>query len=101
MSSPSGHLGPADDAVRWSRSDLALFRRIADGVVVLVLPDGEPEHVTGPGGALWDLLDTGRTLTDLTAELASRYEHDPAVVRRDLERTLTELFERGLIVAER
>jgi hypothetical protein len=101
MTSPSGRGGPPDDDTRWSRSDRALFRRLADGVVVLVLPDGEPEVVTGPGGALWDLLETGRTVADLTAELSARYDHDPDVVRRDLVRTLEQLHARHLIVADR
>ena len=101
MTSPSGRPGPAGDPTRWIRSDRTLFRRMPDGVVVLVLPDGEPELVTGPGGLLWDLLAAPRTLDELTDELAARYDHDPAVVRRDIEPTLDGLRARHLIVADR
>ncbi len=82
---------------RWRRSDRALHRRVADGAIVLLLPDGEPELVTGPGGALWDLLATDRSLDELTAELAARYDHDPEIVRHDIARTLGGLADRGLV----
>ena len=101
MTSRSGRPGPAGEPTRWIRSERALFRRLPDGVVVLVLPDGEPELVTGPGGLLWDLLGSPRTLDELTDELAARYDHDRAVVRRDLEPTLDGLRTRQLIVADR
>lgn len=101
MTSPSGRPGPAGDATRWIRSDRALFRRLPDGVLVLVLPDGEPELVTGPGGLLWDLLSSPRTLDELTDDLAARYDHDADIVRRDLATTLDGLRTRHLIVADR
>lgn len=82
---------------RWRRSDHVLHRRVADGAIVLLLPDGEPELVTGPGGALWDLLATSQSLDELTAELAARYDHDPGIVRVDIARTLNGLLDRGLV----
>ena len=37
--------GPTDDTTCWTRSDRVLFRRVTEGVLVLLLPDGEPELV--------------------------------------------------------
>jgi hypothetical protein len=99
MTSSPRPLGPTDDTTRWTRSQRALFRRVPDGVLVLLLPDGEPELVTGPGGLLWDLLAVPTTLAELTTQLAARYDHDPEVVGRDLRQTLAELSARDLVVA--
>jgi len=101
MTPRPGRSGPAGTPTRWTRSPLALFRRVPDGVVVLLLPDGEPELVTGPGGVLWDLLASGPTLDELTRELAARYDHDAEIVRRDLDHALDELRDRRLVVADR
>jgi len=90
--------GPTDATTRWTRSDQALFRRVPDGVLLLLLPDGEPELVTGPGGVLWDLLAEPRTVTELVDDLAIRYDHDEAVVERDLRQTLDDLRRRDLVV---
>ena len=92
--------GPTDDTTCWTRSDRVLFRRVTGGVLVLLLPDGEPELVTGPGGDLWDLLEIPRTLGELVTDLAERYAHDAAAVERDLRRTVDELHDRGLVEAE-
>lgn len=99
MTSSPRPTGPIDDTNRWTRSDRTLFRRVPDGVLVLRLPDGEPELITGPGGRLWDLLTEPLTLDQLTDDLAARYDHDRAAVERDLRRTLAELADRELIVA--
>lgn len=101
MTGPPGGSGPAGAPTRWTRSPRALFRRVPDGVVVLLLPDGEPELMTGPGGMLWDLLASGSTLDELTGELAARYDHDAAIVRHDLDHALDELRARRLVVADR
>ena len=98
MTSPPPLPGPTDDT-RWTRSDQVISRRVPDGVLVLLLPDGDPELVTGPGGQLWDLLATPTTVADLTVALASRYDHDPTVVERDLRQIIDDLADRALVVA--
>jgi hypothetical protein len=99
MTSSPRPTGTTDDTTRWTRSERALSRRVPDGVLVLLLPDGQPELITGPGGDLWDLLAVPRTIPDLAGDLASRYDHDEAIVANDLRRTIGELRLRDLIVS--
>ena len=98
MTSPPPPPGPTDDTTRWTRSDRVISRRLPDGVLVLLLPDGEPELVTGPGGQLWDLLAMPTSVTDLTVALAASYDHDPTVVGHDLRRIIHDLRDRDLVV---
>lgn len=99
MTSPPARPGPTDDDTRWTRSDRAITRWVPDGVLVLLLPDGEPDLVTGSGGLLWDLLGEPATLDQLATALARHFHHEQAAVADDLRRTLDDLAARSLVVA--
>ena len=85
---------------RWQRADDVLSRRLPDGVIVLSLQTGDPLVVTGPGGALWDLLAEARTTPDLVAALADRYGKDEGEVRGDIVPLLHDLRDRRLLTNE-
>jgi hypothetical protein len=71
--------------VLWRRSSQAL----------MLLPPGVDDVVTvaGPGIAVWELLDTWRSVDALTELLSSRYLAQEAVIRADVE-ALVERLER-------
>ena len=88
--------GPATS--RYVRSERVLWRRTADGVVVLPVDHGELFDLTGSGLAVWDLLATPHTVTEAAAELLERYEGVRDQVAADLERVLDELLRRRAVV---
>ena len=49
-------------------------------------------------GEIWNLLDGKRTVPDIVGALAPAYDVDPETLAADVQRTLTELEEEGLIV---
>jgi hypothetical protein len=81
----------------FRRSPSVLTRRSLD--TVLLLPTGAEDVVTlaGTGIAVWELLDTWRTVEALTELLAPRYEADPAVVRADVGALIASLEELGAL----
>lgn len=81
---------------RFVRRDEVLWRDGGD-LLVLARVDGHALTVTGPGGAVWAALDRPRTLVEVSAVLARAFEADPARVRDDLERLLTDLADQGFV----
>jgi hypothetical protein len=81
----------------FRRSPTVLVRRSLD--TVLLFPTGADDVVTlaGTGIAVWELLDTWRTVEALAELLASRYEADPAVVRADVAELVASLEELGAL----
>jgi hypothetical protein len=81
------------------RAPDALWRELADGVLLLSPTLEQPIAVLGPGVDAWDVLAEPVDITDLSAELARRYGIAPDEVRRDIEPVLAELARASLIVA--
>ena len=82
--------------LRLRTSNLS-WREIDDEIIVLDLDGSEYISVRGAGRVLWGLLETGSTLPDLVAALASRYEIDGATASQDVEAFLAALRQRGLL----
>jgi hypothetical protein len=72
------------DSDPFRRSPRVLWRRSLDAVVVLPAGAEEPVTLGGTGVAVWELLDTWRSVQALTELLAPRYGADPAVVAADV-----------------
>ena len=70
-----------------------------DGEVLLLLPAGNQVlHLNNSASALWQVLEEPRTLQSASALLAEAYAADPQVVLADLEATVPELVERGVLL---
>lgn len=84
-------------APTYRRRPEVLWRRTLQ--TVLLLPPDRDDVVTvgGPGGAVWELLDTWRTVDALVELLAPRYDADPAEIARDVEALLGELEALGAL----
>jgi hypothetical protein len=83
--------------------------RIAEGVlsspvareaVLLELESGRYFGLNEVGAKVWRLLSEGAELEAVVAAVATEYEVDEAMVRRDLDRLLDQLVEAGLVRLE-
>jgi hypothetical protein len=61
-----------------------LWRRSLDAVMVLAPGADDVSTFAGTGVAVWELLDTWRSIDALTEILSAEYGADPAVVRADV-----------------
>ena len=76
-----------------------LHARSLPGATVVVAPDcGTPVVLEGTAEDLWRLLRAPIAIDELTAELARRYDADPAVVDADVRAAVDDLAARGLVV---
>jgi hypothetical protein len=88
--------GPDEDEVAYRRSAGVLSRRVGEEVIV-ASAEGDPYLLTGTGLAMWNLLRTPRTVSELVRELSVTYGAPPADVGSDVEPFLAELVSRGLV----
>jgi hypothetical protein len=79
-----------DDAV-LVQSERALQRRTMEAVVVL--GDRVPIVLRGTGAAIWDAFATGRSVSEVTDDLADAYGTTPDVVARDLRPVVRRLLD--------
>ena len=80
------------------QQDRDIAWRDVDGEAVLVDPAGRMLRVLNPAGCvLWTELERPRTLDDLAAALAARYEVEPARARADAEAFVRERSARKLV----
>jgi hypothetical protein len=87
----------ADDRLVPNRGQVA--GEVIDGEAIIIdLASGVYYSMTGVGGALWALLEEGRTLGDAAAALAARYDMPVDRVQADVERVAAELLAHGLVV---
>lgn len=82
---------------RYQRSPHVLSRAFA-GQALVALPGEEGfESLTGPGYAIWILLEEPRTPSDLVSELAGLFEEDEDAISADVDGFLRSLQKRRLI----
>jgi hypothetical protein len=74
-----------------------LWRRSLDAVVLLPLGAEDVITLAGTGVAVWELLDTWRTVDALTELLSLEYHAEPATVRADLEPLIDQLVSLGTL----
>ncbi len=72
---------------------------IDDGIVVVNLTAGAYFTLDGVAREIWELLASGRSRGEITAELAHRYDGQPQQILDGVESFLGRLSEEGLIVA--
>ena len=84
-------------AERFRRRPDVLSRRSLDAVVILPPASDEVLTIAGTGVAVWELLDTWRTVEALTELLATAFGADPGVVAGDLEPLIAEFVDRNVL----
>ena len=74
--------------------------RVIDGLAFVVTPDDNKLHSLNVTGTyIWVLAETGRTVDEVAASLAKRFDVDPDRARGDAARFCEDLRERGIFEA--
>jgi PqqD family protein of HPr-rel-A system len=81
------------------RNPQVVYRELAGegGAVLLHLESGAYHGLNETGSLIWELIDGGRTLDALVAELRERLANPPDDLADETERFLADLRERDLI----
>lgn len=82
---------------RFRRRPDVLWRRSLDAVMILPPASDEVLTIAGTGVAVWELLDTWRTVETLTELLATAYGADPGVVAGDVVPLIAEFVDRNVL----
>jgi hypothetical protein len=82
--------------VAYRRASTVLSRRVGQEMIVASAV-GEPHLLTGTGVAIWNLLRTPRTVSELVRELTAAYGAPHASVSSDVQPFLADLVSRGLV----
>jgi hypothetical protein len=85
----------ADDLL--VRASSALWREVADGVVVLGPDARKPRLITGPASRVWSLVTQPVAFGDVVAALALAHHTPAAVVSADLEPVIGALRRDGAV----
>lgn len=81
----------------WMRRADVLWRTTADRVLLLAPEADEVVTVSGPGVAVWLLLDHPQAFDELVTHLAELYGAEQARVAADLDPLLADLAGRRLV----
>jgi hypothetical protein len=72
-------------------------RRFDHETVLLSLTSGQYFALDDVGGAIWELLTSGKTLDETVTQLLAEYEVDEAALCADVQRIAGELIAAGLL----
>jgi len=98
---PPATAPPSSPGWRPRRSARASKQRDGDAMSVKLTGDDEKLALNSTAALIWDLCDGTRTVDELHAELAARFQADANLIHRDLRQTLDTFVERGLLAHER
>ena len=84
---------------RYRRDDAVLWRNTGREVVLLPPGAHDPMALAGAGVALWELLAVPHSLSAVATALAGRFDIPPQDALQAITPILTELTERGAVVA--
>lgn len=80
-----------------ARSESALWRRMFDGVLVLGPLADRPLHISAPGHAIWQLLETPTTIRQVAEALAAAFGEQADMIRADVVEVVRRLDEQAAI----
>lgn len=88
-----------DGAARWGRAPGLLETRVADRVTILAPGEELPVVLDGSARIVIDLIP-GRTLQQVVTAITQAYDVDVNQVRADVDRVVSLLAGRGILIAE-
>jgi hypothetical protein len=89
-----------DDRTVVRASDACLSSSVGPDTVILHLDSGTYFGLDPVGTRIWELLQEPRAVSEIAGAVSAEYEVEGPRCRRDLDRLLTELLDRGLAVVE-
>lgn len=85
---------------RFRPRDEEVAAKVMDGEAILInLSNGIYYSMDKVGGLIWEMVETKRSLGDIAAGVAARYEVPLEQAQSDSERLLQELIDENLVVA--
>lgn len=81
----------------WVRSPRVLWRRVADGVLLLAPDAAEPMVVSGSGAATWELLESPLDGDELALRLAALFDTTPEQTYAEIAPFLADLALAGVV----
>lgn len=82
----------------FSANETDVAARVLDGeAVVIDLTNGRYHSMDGVGGYVWPLVEAGTSLDELVRAVATAYDEDVDVVRKDLTNLLGDLRRASLV----
>ena len=85
----------------WVRSPRVLWRRVADGVLLLAPGAAEPMIITGSGAAIWELLGSPMDAQDVAWRLAELFDTTAERTRAETAPFLAQLALAGVLTKVR
>jgi hypothetical protein len=83
----------------YRRSEKALFSSVAGDIVALHVENGHCYGMEDVTVAVWDLLAEPSDIATICSRLQDRYDVEPDLCQRDVERLMTQLRTEGLVEA--
>lgn len=83
---------------RYQRSESAIFSTIAGEVVALDVQAGQCFGFNGVASAVWELLETPRSVDEICNSLRDRFDVGEAECRVDVEQLLATLTREGIAI---
>jgi hypothetical protein len=88
-----------DTHARLCPNDAEVAAKVLDGEAIIIrLSDGLYFSMSGAGGLVWELIERRRTIGEIVAAVAARYDATDGEVRGDLARLTAELLRERLVV---
>ena len=78
-------------------SDSVVWREFGGEVVILDLESQHYFGLTGSGNDMWQLIAEHGSSDQVIEKLLARYDVDPASLRADFEKLVSELAARGMV----
>lgn len=86
---------PAGETLR--RADGLLTAAVNDELLMMSVEHGKYFNLNAVGTRIWELLETPITMDGLVATLTDEYDVAPDTARREVERFIDALRDRGLL----
>ena len=88
-----------DESQVWRRSNKALFSEVGEDIVALNVDQGNCYGMEKVTAAVWNLLETPRTLDQLVSALIERYDVGADQCRAEVAELMETMASEGLIEA--
>jgi hypothetical protein len=91
-------MGSLQDRLRPNSQEVAA--KVIDGEAIMInLSSGVYYSMDRVGGAIWELIESGHSLEEMTTAITARYEVIREQAEADVQRLVEELAQENLIVA--
>lgn len=85
------------DGRKWFRSEDWVGSDVADSFVILNFNSGEYVALNSTAAAIWNILETPASNSDIVATLTARYRIDPDHCVKSVQTLLDQLAGKGLV----